>query len=85
MMRVHPVADHVDAVGMRNPLREHASDERRVVGEFVGLVGVDQELEAPDPVRDGDRHVRSLGIRADLAVRMAQWIIRDVDHQPPRR
>ena len=85
VMGVHAMTDHVDPVGVRNPLREHASDERGIVGEFIGLVVVNQELEAADAVRDGDRHVRPLGVGSDFAVRMAERIIRDVDHQPARR
>ena len=65
--------------------REHAPDERRVVGLLVGLVAVDHELESADAVRDRDRHVRSRGIRPDFAVRMPEWIIRAVDDQPPGR
>ena len=33
-------------------------DERRIVGLFIGLVGVDHELETPDAVGDRDRDVR---------------------------
>ena len=55
------------------------------LGLLVGLVGVDHELEAPDPVRDRDRRVRPLGIGADLAVGVAQRIVGEVDDQPARR
>ena len=54
---VDPVPDDVDALRVRNHLGEHASDERRAVGLFVGLVAVDHELEPPNAVRDRDRHV----------------------------
>ena len=85
MMGVHPMPDHVDALGIGNQLRQHASDERRIVGQFIALVGTDQELETPNAVGDRDRDIRTPRIRADLAVRMAQWIIRDVDDEPARR
>ena len=85
MMGVYAMPDHVDPIGMRNPLCEHASDEGGIVGEFVGLVVVNQELEAPDTVGDGDRHVRPLGVGSDLTVRVAQRIVGDVDHEPAGR
>ena len=71
--------------GMRDQLREHAPDERRILGLFVGLVAVNHELEAPNSVSDGDRDVRPRGIRPDLAVGMAERIIGAVDDEPARR
>ena len=84
-MGVDPVPDHVDAVGMRHQLRQHACDEGRILGLFVGLVGVNHELEAANSVGDRDRRIRADGVGADLAVRMAQRIIGDVDDQPAGR
>ena len=40
MMGVQPVPNHIDTFWMWNPLREHASDNRRFLSLFVGVVGV---------------------------------------------
>jgi hypothetical protein len=82
---VHPVPDDVDALRVRDQLREHAPDECRILGLLVGFVAVNHELEAPDSVGDRDRHIRPRGIRSNLAIGMAERILGAIDHEPPRR
>ncbi len=85
MVGVHPMPNDVDPLRVGHHFSEHAPDERGVIRLFVGLIAVNHELEAPDTVRNGYRHVGTAGIRAHFAVRMAEWIIRAVDDQPARR
>ena len=85
MMGVNPVPDHVDSVGMRDEVGEHAREKGRILCLLVGLVGVNHELEAANSVRDRDRGVGALRVGADLAVGMSERIVGDVDDQPARR
>ncbi len=85
MVGVDPMANHLDAVGMRDECSKHAREESRILGLLVGLVGVNHELEATNPVCDRDRGIGALRIGTDLAVGMAERIVGDVDDQPARR
>ena len=85
VMGVDPPPDHVDPVGMRHHPGQHPRQERRILRLLVGLVGVNHELESANSVRDRDRGVRTFRVGTDLAVRVAERIVGDVDHQPPRR